>query len=538
MDLSSKEARKILKDYFTWYWDDFYEKSWEGLDERFARIFGVDPSMNMHDTMNKVFGYDDAKPYHDKVDRSLEIRRGIEKGVLIEPRRQSHDDLLNELTKVRKQIEIKDLVNGFLHSLSTGKNQYRTALASYLIARAIPEHKVKREYMSGLNRSDYACPVCGMKIDEEYICHVEDSLSRYALYYPQKHTIQEMQTPDFLLFDLKQFKDLPKVSYTEKDVEILVNILKLAESMGDHNNYTALQKLITRSKIIDATGNEINVILSVLGVCGVLQTPERRGFAEKFTNITDRGFYGLETEISYPLFHWHGRNGVDKKALKDIFPSCVTEALEADKKDVSLTEVYSKSKTKSKTPKETGENLFTEGKHLIELDDRIRHYYGLQKLDPTWHKEVRYSRLYDDYTRTEVYFEGNSIKKVISETGSVKDGSFRVFDYTEKDMFAETEDRYLLLPKTSRGSKKPWTPSLLETFTYMGAHLNINFGGRDFFTFNYRNNKRLPLPSPKDLNVSCVRSPIEFYTYTEAYIRSVPDNYEEVLNDYLYGAKK
>ncbi|MBP5654246.1 MAG: hypothetical protein J6X33_01905 [Clostridiales bacterium] len=533
MDLTSKEARKILKDYYTWYWDEYYERTWEGMSGSFSRLFGVDPSMNMHDTMNKVFGYDDAKPYHEKVDHSLDIRRGIEKGVLIEPRNCSHDEVMNELKKAWNALDIKDLVNGFLYSLSTGRNQYRTALASYLIARVMPEHEAKRESVMGPARLNDACPVCGMKLNEDYVCHIEDSLSRYTLYYPQKATIPEMQTPEYVLFDLKQFKDLPKVSYTEKDVEILVNILKLAESMGDHNNYTALQKLITRSQILDATGNEINVILGVLSVCGVLQTPERKGFAEKFTNIADRRNYGLETEISYPLFHWHGRNGVDKKALKEIFPSCVTEALETDKKDVSLTEVYSKSKTKSKTPKETGERFFTDGKHMIELDDRIRHYYGLQRLDPSWHKEVRYSRLYDGYTRTEVYFEGNSIKKVISEKGDVRGGVFHIYAYTEKDMFAETEDRYLLLPKTSRGSKKPWTPSLLETFTYMGAYLNINFGGSDFFTYNYQNNKRLPLPSPTDLNVSYVRTPIEFYTYTEAYIRSVPDNYEEILNDYL-----
>lgn len=533
MDLTSKEARKILKDYYTWYWDEYYERTWEGMSGPFARLFGVDPSMNMHDTMNKVFGYEDAKPYHDKVDHTLEIRRGIEKGVLSAPRDVSHDEVMKELAEAWKDLDIKDLVNGFLHSLSTGKNQYRTALASYLIARGIPEHEAKRENIMGPARLDGACPVCGLKLNEDYVCHIEDSLSRYTLYYPQKATIPEMQTPEYVLFDLRQFKDLPKVSYTKEDIEILVNILKLVGSMGDHNNYTALQKLITRSKIINATGNEINVILGVLSACGVFQTPEQRGFAEKFTNISDRGCYGLESELAYPLFYWHGRNGMDRKALSDIFPSCVTEALEADKKDVSLTEVYSKSKTKSKTPKETGESLFTDGKHLIELDDRIRHYYGLQRLDPSWHKEVRYSRLYNDYTRTEVYFEGNSIKKVISEAGSLKDGSFRVFEYTEKDMVAETEDRYLLLPKTSRGKKKPWTPSLLETFTYMGAYLNINFGGRDFFTFNYRNNKRLPLPEPEELNVSRVRSPIEFYTYTEAYIRSVPDNYEEILNDYL-----
>ena len=71
MDLTSKEARKILRDYYTWYWDNYYESRWDGMSGPFARLFGVDPSMNMHDTMNKVFGYEDAKPYHEKVDHTL-----------------------------------------------------------------------------------------------------------------------------------------------------------------------------------------------------------------------------------------------------------------------------------------------------------------------------------------------------------------------------------------------------------------------------------------------------------------------------------
>ena len=55
MDLTSKEARKILRDYYTWYWDNYYESRWDGMSGPFARLLGIDPSMNMHDAMNKAF---------------------------------------------------------------------------------------------------------------------------------------------------------------------------------------------------------------------------------------------------------------------------------------------------------------------------------------------------------------------------------------------------------------------------------------------------------------------------------------------------
>ena len=525
MDIHSKESRKLLKNYYDWYWADVHERWWKEN----ARHFGYDPEMiTMHEAINRVFGYERNKPYHKKVDHTLEIKRGIDKGILLPPAERGHDEMIDELMELWKAIDLNDIVKGFLYSLSTGKSEYRTALGSYFFAKGMEKH----EFVSvNLTSGHDGCCHCGLNVNDIGRCHVEDSLSRYALYYPQLDTIKYMQRADYALFDLKQFKELPKVSYTKDDIDILVYILKSAADMGANNKFTALQKQIIRARKTDLNGNDINVILGVLSVCGVLQTPEHRGYAEKFTKLGDRGFEGYETELFYPLYYWRGKHGVDKISLANVFPSDVVKAFEADKDEVSLTEVYSKAKTGSKTSKSDGEEYFQDGKHLLELDDRMRHYYGLAPLDPSWDKEVRYSRLYNDFTRTEVYFEGNNIKKVISETGGLKeDGSFYLFEYTENDAVAETEDRYLLLPKTSRGRKRPWTPSLLKTFTYMSVYFNVNLGGREFFTYNYRNNKRLDLPGRP-----WAKSPLQFYTYTNDYIRNVPDDYEDVLNDYVYG---
>lgn len=528
MDLTSKEARKILRDYHKWYWDEYMELSWAYMHEMIGALFGVDTTgMNAHDAINKVFGYENAKPYHDKVDHTLDIRRGIEKGVLIAPYTLSHDELLKELSEVQSSLDLKDLVNGFLHSLSTGKNHYRTALASYLFARSMPKHEARREHVEGLHMDNDACPVCGMRIDELCVCHVEESLSRYILYYPNNDTIKDIQTPEYALHDLKQFKDLPKVSYTQKDIDILVDILKLAESMADHNNFTALQKLITKTKMVPASGGEINVILGVLSVCGVFQTPERRGYSECFTSCSDRGFVGMSSELFYPLFYWRGRNGINKIALAEIFPPCVIEQLSADTKEVSLTEVYAKSKS-VKNKDNRAEEAFPDERHIIELDDKKRYFLGLLRLDPSWHKEVRYSVLYSERRRMEIYFDGNTIRKIIFETRDLqKDGTFSAGSYAEKDILAETEDRYLLLPKTSRGKKKPWTPSLLDTPTYTGAAFYASLSGNTFYTYNMKTNSCLPWldygthPKPE------ITTPIAFYTYLDGIIKSIPDEYED-----------
>ena len=504
--------KKILKDYY--YWRVLYR-------DRKTR-----------ELVKRYFGFDDPTPCHDNLDHSLDIKRGIEKGVLIAPADRSHDDLISELMNVWKDIDQADLVNGFLYSLSTGANQYRTALASYYFAKSMISHEADR---SRFPYGRKCCSVCGIDLDEKGMCHVEDSFSKYTLYYPQNFTVDRIQRPDYALFDLKQFKELPKVKYKKEDTDLLIKILKLAKGMGSANKYTALQKLITKSKLLNASGNEINVILGVLSVCGVLQTPDHRGFAEKYTKRSEWGFEGFETELFYPLFFWKGRDGVDLKALENIFPSCVVEALTSEKSDVSMDEVYSKAK-EAKPASSRAQEAFADGRHIVELDDRKRYYYGLAPLDPAWHKEVRYSVTHKLYKRSEIYFEGNSIKKFIFESKDLKeDGSFSYGTYIERDMAAETEDRYLLLPKTSRGRKKPWTPSLLETPTYVAAQLTADLDRGLLFTHNWQNNKEIPLPVFGNVNVNHIKTPIEFYTYTEEFIKNAPADFEAVRDDYLRG---
>ena len=77
MDYSSKEAKKVLKDYY--YWRVLYRDS------------------KAREQLKRYFGYDDPTPCHDNLDHTLDIKRGIDKGILIAAVDRNHDDVISEL---------------------------------------------------------------------------------------------------------------------------------------------------------------------------------------------------------------------------------------------------------------------------------------------------------------------------------------------------------------------------------------------------------------------------------------------------------
>lgn len=97
----------------------------------------------------------------------------------------------------------------------------------------------------------------------------------------------------------------------------------------------------------------------------------------------------------------------------------------------------------------------------------------------------------------EDYFDGNTIKKMIFEQKYVAEGNKPGGNYyLEFDMEEQTENQMILIPKTRRGKKKPWTPLLLMTPTYMSEQLHVKIADDTHCvsSFNSQNDQELPLP--------------------------------------------
>ena len=232
----------------------------------------------------------------------------------------------------------------------------------------------------------------------------------------------------------------------------------------------------------------------------------------------------MECDLYYPLNFWRGKHGVNYSAVENIFAPVVGDILDSNhtiRGEVKRQEIKKEKKSKA-------EKFFVEGEHFIDLSNEERYYYGLQPLKEEWDKVTKYSVTYQVYKRTEIYFEGDKIKKIIYEE---KHGPEKVnCSYLESDMDAETENRELVIPKTSRGRMQPLRPTLLMTPTYMREHLMVDMtedGQRsDVSCFNASNDQYLPVP------LGYFRNKHEFTEYTRAYIEDLPDDYEKVIKNF------
>lgn len=69
---------------------------------------------------------------------------------------------------------------------------------------------------------------------------------------------------------------------------------------------------------------EREVVLDILGVCGVLRTPAHGGYATDFVASVDRVIPPQRyVERSYPVCWWRGRDGLTDAALRQFLPQLI-----------------------------------------------------------------------------------------------------------------------------------------------------------------------------------------------------------------------
>lgn len=242
--------------------------------------------------------------------------------------------------------------------------------------------------------------------------------------------------------------------------------------------------------------------------------------------FTDQKYCIIKTEVIYLT---------DKKALKLLSQThrreltgeeinyCIEKNVLSKHKPVSHSELIHQIKSAA------AEEFFRDGEHIIELSNDMRYYYGLFPLDKNWDRQTSFSVTHGIMKRTEMFFDGNTVKKFIYEELAGKDG-YKY--YLECDTDTATNDRKLIIPKTSRGREQPLTPSLLQTPTYMNGHLQVilNSKNSSVTSFNSRNDQLLPIPA--SLPDRQMKTSDDFYEYTEKLISSLPENYPELIEGF------
>lgn len=97
----------------------------------------------------------------------------------------------------------------------------------------------------------------------------------------------------------------------------------------------------------------------------------------------------------------------------------------------------------------------------FELSNEQRKYLGLDIVPENWDK-------FQITNEVSVYFDGNKIRRKISVTDNL---------YREIQLDEETENRTMLLPKTSRGKAKKLNYSSLDSRKGIGVYFNFDING-------------------------------------------------------------
>lgn len=439
-----------------------------------------------------------------------EIQYCMEKEVMFPLLELPHDRVIEEIKEMADTISIEEAVHAFLYSITSGDNRYRTILSSVIWGRHVPQHPM------ALSPKEYTkeCLICGLHMRDNIYC--EQNLNSYSRF--RYHSGEEdIHAAGYVWLDLKEYHDLPKVHYEKDSIRILNRIFGLAKELSSSNKAVALQKLITAEKFFPASKNQINTILAVLSACGVFDTPEHKSIFTSFIPNSQRNLV-MESEFSYPLNYWRGKHGINYEAVDRIFGSVVGNALS---KETAICGEARREKTQRQT-KSKAEQFFTEGTHAVELNNADRYYYGLKEIAPAWDKVTRFSVTHSLYKRTEIYFDGDVVEKIIYE----EQNGGRQY-YQEVDMHVPTEERQLVYPKTKRGRKQPLTPTHLLTPTYMDEQLHVSICNppdtHSVWSYNSRNDQYLPLPP------GAISNDEDFQEYTNRYINDLPEDYDDTI---------
>ncbi len=221
---------------------------------------------------------------------------------------RTHNETLRLLRRVLEQISPSDVANAFLFSLSTRKLQYRSALGSYYYAMAIPIHNHDG------HGTCYFCNWTELRgTDEPGSEYNVFNFERYK-WGGVRHT-----SPEYALFDLEQFLLLPKVTPSLEDWDILKSILRAMDELPKSKKIGAYREMITKKKLLKSNKSEVEVLLNILGISGILSSKEAPCYCDDFVDVWQRSPREHTNDYEYPVNWWHVSDGVNEEKFLKVF---------------------------------------------------------------------------------------------------------------------------------------------------------------------------------------------------------------------------
>jgi hypothetical protein len=230
-------------------------------------------------------------------------------GVMFQPVSLSHDEVVNWLTSSYTAVNLENIRNAFLVSLSTRQLELRSALGSFAVASNFPAHTYHGD--------KYCCTICGgFKHSKRSFDLSRFSFERYK-WGGVRH-----ERPEYAAFDLEQFSKLDPVVPAGQDLDLMREIIEIIRQSKPETRPRDLEKKLL--VVLKSNKAEREILLEILAYCGILQPKKHSGYYQSFPHYFDRVIPPVnKIDWTYPICWWRGQDGVNKDALEYYFQQLI-----------------------------------------------------------------------------------------------------------------------------------------------------------------------------------------------------------------------
>jgi len=231
----------------------------------------------------------------------------VDRGVMFaSPVTLDHDGWVEAARTVAGEVSPDEVEEAFLASLTSRRLDLRSALSSYVLARALPEHRFTAMRGGG------QCAVCGLYAEAREQDLNVLNFERFKWGGVRRDNIA------YVAFDLQQFRKAPRLKVTPEDVALGRSFLNTLTELPED---TTAAQAVGHLQLLKGNKAEREVLMDILGICGILDTGEHHGYADGFVPAAQRESPPHHfVESAYPVCWWRAADGINSKALNEVLP--------------------------------------------------------------------------------------------------------------------------------------------------------------------------------------------------------------------------
>jgi hypothetical protein len=226
------------------------------------------------------------------------------RGVMFDPVGIGHDELIEKTLLAVSKLSRRAVADAFLASLSTRRLDWRSALGSYTVFQHLQPH--------AHFGSEKQCLICGIySNDSDFDLNVLN-------FERHKWGGVRHSSPGYAWLDLTLFLQGSAPQSTAEDRRIFRELIDAIASVPSKVTSAALQSHL--GKIIKSNKSERDMLIAMLGYCGILGTPDHPGFSGGFVGFSKRRLPDRHfVDMAYPACWWNGETGINQAMLHEYF---------------------------------------------------------------------------------------------------------------------------------------------------------------------------------------------------------------------------